>query len=301
MKIHLHSGAHKTATTHLQGILMANQDTLMANNIKLSAPRDVRQEWLPKFVKYCNNPANRTNPDLFKDIASMAPDSGLWILTEENIVGAPNDFVTKPGIYPAAGTRVACIAEIFKGADITFFFSLRSYDTLYRSAYSEVVRNRGFLPFSEYYDEERFKDNSWLDMVRSIADVLPQEKIILWKFEDFRSLVPELIQSMTGLDEVAEMIAAYKTEVTRPSLSQKTMEILELLHPVLGRKETLALVERINRAYPIESGYAAYQPFSAEQQSRFRAQYQADIKKIKEKYPGIQFLEVSKNGDGERY
>jgi ribulose bisphosphate carboxylase small subunit len=291
LNINLYLGAHKTATTHLQGILMANRGTLSSGGVKLSAPQDVRKEWLPKFFKYCNNMSLRNDAQLKRELVAIAPQEGLWILTEENIAGVSNDFAIKPGMYPAAADRIKCILELFGEANISFFFSLRSYDSFYRSAYSEVVRNRGYIPFEDFYDESRFKHNSWYDMVRKICDVLPADKVVLWKFENFRELMPQLLQRMTGIDNVQPLIDAYKAETTRPSLSQKTIDILADLHKVLDRNESLALVERINRAYATSAGYPAYRAFPPEQEEKFAKQYENDIQRIKTEFPGIFFLE----------
>ena len=290
INIKLYLGAHKTATTHLQGIFLANREKLLEKNIKLSAPRDVRKSWLPSFFKFCN----KNDKNALADIQSLAPGKGTWILTEENIAGTSNDFTKLPGMYPKIEDRLSCIKKAFEGSDIELFFSIRSYDSFYRSAYSEVVRNRGYIPFSEFYDEERFKNNSWVEMVRMFANVLPQEKITLWCFEDFRDLVPDLVAGITGSDNAEELIESYKPETTRPSLSQKTMDILASLYPVISREESRKLVERINQEYAISDGYAPLIPFSQEQIDGFKKQYQNDIEIIKKEFPGINFLGVKK-------
>ena len=297
LDLHLYLGAHKTATTHLQGILLANRAKLISQDITLSAPQDVRNQWLPDFFKYCNN-QNKSHPEeLVADLRSIMPSKGLWILSEENIAGISNDFAVRSGMYPNAARRIKALTELYADANISLFFSIRSYDSFYRSAYSEVVRNRGYIPFTEFYDEARFRDNSWVTLVRGLQEVLPQDNITLWKFEDFRALVSRLTSLMTGLNDVAPLIDAYKAETTRPSLSQKTMDIQESLYPVLTRKELLALVERINRAYPIEAGQSPYQPFTADQQAHFKAKYETDVEVIKKSFPRIRFLEPEQDSD----
>jgi len=286
--IKLYLGAHKTATTHLQGILLANREILSTSGIKLSAPQNVRKAWLPAFFRYCN----KQEEGALDIVQSYAPDDGTWILTEENIAGVSNDFACMPGMYPDAGRRLQCIKDAFSNAEIELFFSIRSYDSFYRSAYSEVVRNRGYLPFSEFYDSERYHNNSWVEMVRMFVEVLPQEKITLWCFEDFRGLVPELLRRMTDLEDAEKLIANYKSETTRPSLSQKTIDILESLYPAISREESKKLVERINRAYPIGDDYAPLIPFDEEQIDSFRMQYRQDVERIRRKFPYINFLQA---------
>ena len=288
--IKLYLGAHKTATTHLQGILLANRERLAVRGVALSAPQDVRKQWLPEFFRFCSNPSRAGEIELKRKLTALAPEQGAWILTEENIVGVSNDLGAKSGIYPQAAERVRCLLELFPDANVTLFFSLRSYDGFYRSAYSEVVRNRGFIHFDHFYDEARFRDNSWVTLVRGFHNVLPQDKIVLWKFEDFGSLVSQLIQLLTGQQDVSTFLNAYKPEVTRPSLSQKTMDILALLQPVLNRKESLALVERINRVYSTAASHPPFQPFDAVQQDVFLARYLDDVAAIRRDFPAIRFL-----------
>jgi len=287
-KIILYLGAHKTATTHLQGILHANRECLAEERIRLSMPSDVRKEWLPAFFHWCNHKDAESKQTMDR----LVPVEGTWLLTEENIAGVSNDFSRLPGMYPKIDKRLKFLRKAYPDVEMELFFSLRSYETFYRSAYSEVVRNRGYLPFDEFYDKERFRSNSWLEMVRRIVQVIPQERITLWRYEDFRTLVPEILRRMTGVENTEAMIAAYHAETTRPSLSQKTIDILDALHPVLNRHESKKLVERINHAYPVSEGHAPLRTFTPEQEERFRRQYQEDVEAIRSEFPKINFLRV---------
>jgi hypothetical protein len=289
--IHLYLGAHKTATTHLQGTLLANRNTLSSRKITLSAPQDLRKTWLPEFFKYCKSSDKGVESGQLEKLQSVSPRHGLWILTEENILGVSNDLKERSGIYPATADRLKGLAELFgREANLSLFFSLRSYDTFYRSAYSEIVRNRGYLPFDEFYDESRFENNSWIETVEMFQSVLPQANITLWKFEDFRELLPRLVRLLTGIEEVNELLDAYQPERTRPSLSQKTIEVLKVLSPVLSREESLNLVERINHVYSQANGYSSYTPFNEQQEASFRDRYEIDIQTIKDSFPDIRFL-----------
>ena len=127
--IRLYLGAHKTATTHLQGILLANREELLTNGVSISAPQDIRKDWLPKFFKYCRNSHETLESDFKKTLASIKPNEGRWILTEENIVGVSNELATHPGIYPAVGHRLKMLKKLFPGDELTLFFSIRSFNT----------------------------------------------------------------------------------------------------------------------------------------------------------------------------
>lgn len=292
-QIRLYLGAHKTATTHLQGVLMANRAVLAAQGVTLSSPQDVRKEWLPLYFQAVRTfgENGKIPPRLNGPLRASMPEAGDWILTEENIIGVPIELLNQPGIYPNAARRLATLKALFADSEITLHFSLRSYDTFWRSMYSEIVRNRGFLPWEEFYQPAAFAARSWVDTVTAFASVLPEAAITLWRFEDFRAVMPQALAELSGQTEVAPLMAAYKPEATRPSLSQKAMDILAELAPAIGRAEALRLTERINDHYAVAKGHAPFDPFDAETAARMKADYEGDIATIRQKFPAIRFLE----------
>ncbi len=291
--IRLYLGAHKTATTHLQGILMANRAKLSADSVQLSSPQDVRKEWLPLYFQAVRafGEKGKIPPRLSGPLRAAMPEACDWILTEENIIGVPIELLSQPGIYPNAARRLETLRALFPEREITLHFSLRSYDSFWRSMYSEIVRNRGFLPWDEFYKPAAFAARSWRDTVKAFASVLPEAAITLWRFEDFRAVMPQALAELSGQTEVAPLMAAYEPEATRPSLSQKAMDILAELAPAIGRAEALRLTERINDHYSVAKGNAPFDPFDAETAASMRADYARDIAAIKAKFPAVRFLE----------
>lgn len=291
--IRLYLGAHKTATTHLQGILMANRGKLLGAGVQLSSPQDVRKDWLPLYFQAVRafGEHGRIPPRLRGPLCAALPETGDWILTEENIIGVPIELLSQPGIYPNAARRLATLVELFPKASISLHFSLRSYDSFWRSMYSEIVRNRGFLPWDEFYKPEVFAQRSWVDTVAAFVSALPEARITLWRFEDFRAVMPQALAELSGQTEVEPMIAAYQPEATRPSLSQKAMDILAELAPAIGKPETLRLTERINDHYSVTKGHAPFDPFDAETAARMRADYARDIATIQTRFPAVRFLQ----------
>lgn len=291
-KIKLYLGAHKTATTHLQGILAANRDQLAEQGVTLSTPQDLRNDWLPTLFKAQKSllTTGAIPEALATPLQQLRPKDGDWILTEENIIGIPYELSRLGGIYPMAGKRLKTLKALFPDATFEMYFSVRSYDSFYRSMYSEVLRNRGFMPFEEFYDPERFASNSWNLLLAEIVRHIPMEHIVLWKFEDFRTVMPQVLARLSGRDDLEAMIARYAPETTRPSLSQKTVDILNDLVPAIGPAEALKLTERINRHYAVADGHAPLQVFDAKTIAALQTQYDADLAQIAAQYPQITLL-----------
>lgn len=292
-KIKLYLGAHKTATTHLQGILLGNRAELLAGGVTLSAPQDVRKSWLPGFFKAQKLlvETGQIPDEVAAPLRELMPKRGNWILTEENIIGIPADLARQPGIYPLAGARVKTLRHLFPEAELKFYFSVRSYDSFYRSMYSEVIRNRGFMPFGAFYNTKRFARNSWLTMMAEVAEVIAPENIVLWRFEDFRAVMPQALARLTDRDDTDEMTARYAPETTRPSLSQKTVDILSDLAPAIGVREALRLTEMINRHYAVADGHTPLSVFDAATTARLQQKYAEDMAEIALRFPSLVVLE----------
>jgi hypothetical protein len=293
MIIKVYIGAHKTATTHIQSILEYNQDALSSNNIKLSTPKKLRPSWLKIFMDYCHN----NNLDNIKQLKDEAPKDGIWILSDENISGTPYEFmIINKGIYPHIKNRLKCLKKLFPDAKIELFFALRSYDTFYRSIYLEIIRNQGYIPFQEFYNKEKFNQNSWKNVITMFTDVIPEENINLWLYEDTKKIIPKILNSITTLNNPEELISNYPVINTRPSLSKKALEVLSSFYPIFTQEESKKIVEEINQKYPISKKYPKFIAFDNIQTKEFQKKYLIDIEAINNCYPKINFIKEYRNG-----
>ena len=287
MNIKLYIGAHKTATTHIQNILANSRESLSDHGISLSIPSDIRPKWLPLLNKYIEAESDET----LEKIRKISPSTESWIIAEENIPGVSKEFKTKSGIYTSLEKRLTSIKKAYPDAKIDVFFSIRSYDSFYRSAYLEVVRNNGYFPFDEFYDANRFKDNSWLSVIESFTNVFDQKHVYLWRYEDLSQLLPVILNNLTSLptDFALKMIADYEIKITRPSISAKTLDLLSS-SLVNSKSESIELLEQLNKRYPANQHNGYYQPFDLETINTFKNDYKLDSQSILEQYPSINFL-----------
>ena len=292
MNIKLYIGAHKTATTHIQGLLSSSRNTLLENDISLSTPSDIRPLW----SHFLNPNIKSKNAASAADLVRNSPANGVWIFADEYFCGVLYDFKTKQGIYPNLHGTLVAFKNLFPNAEIEVFFSIRSYDTYYASCYLEAIRNNGFFSFAEFYDDTRYSSNSWHEVVVAILDVLgEQNQLKLWCYEDFFSVLPIVIKKMTGLENtsIGGIISAYKTDKTRPSISQKALNILETQQPFDTKEEAKQLLEELNDKYPASPDNGYFAPFEQRKVDQLRTQYRADIELIRYDYPNIDFLNTN--------
>ena len=58
----------------------------------------------------------------------------------------------------------------------------------------------------QFYDKGRFKNNSWLNVLETFSSIVPEENITLWRYEEFRGIMPDLLSGLTGLDNVNQLM-----------------------------------------------------------------------------------------------
>lgn len=284
--IKLYIGAHKTATTHIQQLLNINRDILLKKDIGLSIPIDLRHDWIPLFFRLSEN----YSKDLSDEIIDLSSRNKTWIFSEENFSGNSFELSKKSGIYMDLKHRLDVFNELFKNCNIEVFFSIRSYETFYRSAYLEVIRNRGYMSFDDFYSYERFINNNWVDVISSIVSVIPETHITIWCYEDLNFIKPEIIQRMTNLKDITCILESYENKVTRPSISSRSFSIIKRLSKSQTYSELNKLTDKLNIKYPANKSNGYFMPFDNHQISSFKTSYSQDIKKIRYNYPNINYL-----------
>jgi len=289
MKIKLHIGAHKTATTYMQRLLETNRSLLLKEKIHLSIHSNPRKTWMYDLLSCADE--EKKNSDI-SSIINEKPEEGLWLISDEDISGTSYQLKLFPHIYPKLQKRLSCFKNIFPNDIIEIYFSIRSYENYYRSTYLEVVRNKGYMPFTDYYNEEHYKDNSWVKVIEQMVSVIPESQITLWCYEDFSQLLPVILSKFTETNLVNEVMRNYPPEtLTRPSLSSTAIDILskmdKLDNKILERKRIETIIEK----YPLNKDNPPFVAFDEEIRRKFQNQYRQDIQVIKSKFPSITFLQ----------
>ena len=195
--INLHVGAHKTASTHLQRRFMAGRDTLRAHGVVFDGPQQWRGPTKGWSFPKIRNPL-QTILRRRRGLKKYAPEAPVWLVSEENIAGLPRDLLRPGPLYHRLPDRVRHFERLFRQADLRLFLSVRSYDDFFRSMYCELLRKFALPPFGSFYDDEIFAGRSWYDVVAGLVDVLPEDAIILWRYEDLGDLEERIVALLTS-------------------------------------------------------------------------------------------------------
>jgi len=289
LKIKLHIGAHKTATTHIQKVLEINRALLLKEKVNLTLRSDSQRKFYKSLLS-CIDEKKKNN---ISGMLEEKPKEGLWLISDEDISGTSYQLKLFPHIYPTLQKRLSCIKNTFPNDTIEVYFSIRSYENYYRSTYLEVVRNKGYMPFLDYYNKEQYKNNSWVKVIEQIVSVIPESQISLWRYEDFSQLFPIILNKFTETNLADRMIQKYPLQtVTRPSLSSTALKILSGMDKLDNRRLEQERIKKIMEEYPLNRDNPPYIAFNENIRKKFQNQYNQDILYIKSKFPLISFLEI---------
>ncbi len=286
MKLHVHVGVHKTATTYLQGLIAKNGQRLNAAGVGAMPLSPFRAFFTRNFMKF---PAGqyRIDDHLDRFFPQGVPPSirGL-ILSDENLVGMCNGFIANGQPYQGSGRRLAHLKALLEGHRVTMYMSIRSYDHFAASAYCEAMRHtEHFVTFDAFRARLDIDSLRWPAMIERFAAALKPAEIKLWRLEDFRDHGEAVFRDLAFGIDAGKQDGDARAE--RPSFSEPAVTALETLSMRLGPKVAADMVDEITRRLPKGSGkgeYPAFDPWSDEEHARMAALYDEDCAAIPPRY-----------------
>lgn len=282
--IKLYLGAHKTASTYIQNLLFVNRVFLEGKGFSIFIPKTLRKLYLPQFFEYCKE--GKVSKNLY-DILLNSKEN--IIISDENLIGIPEDFIRVKGMYPYAVKRLKCFKKLYKDFDIKFYFSIRNYFEFYNSIYSEIIRNSEFLTIKEFKERLWWKDNSWVKLIEEISQIIGKENIFIWDFSLVKKDLFTILKLLVNINEKEFNLLKKDIKEKRLGLSLKSIEIMENIHSVLKVDEYFSLLERINNKYSVSKGFSKVNVFSDDEKKFLKNKYEKDIKSI-EKILGKHFF-----------
>lgn len=291
--LHLHLGAHRTATTHLQDTLELHQAELAAAGV--AAPtrawlreRNLGGKTLPGGLK-------RLLPDLVarlrlsRLLGQIAAGSRRAIVSEEKLLGFVRDLLAERA-YPELEDRVGLLHRALGDREATLYLSVRDPGTLLPSAYVHCLRmgNLGLPEFGDISRRALEKPFRWLDVVQRLKSAAQGRPIRVWTFESYVANPGAVLRLLTGAEHVG-----WRSIPAPPStrgISVETIDRIRHLPRSLGRRAYREECLRLGRE---DTGGSKFSPFTPEQRAALTRAYRGDLAAIAEANPGIFLVEPS--------
>jgi len=269
MQIILHIGAHKTASTHLQLVLARRRGALSRHGTALFLPGNLRKDGLrlQNYLSLAPGEAGEAEhgAQIRAALRNDACGAGRLVLSEENVLGTlygPALF-REGGLYAKAAGRLSRLAALLPAGQVTVALSLRDPAGYLGSVYSQWLMSGRIMPFERFLGATDPASLRWSDLVARLAGALPEARFVLWRYEDYPGVAPEVLQEMLG-DGAA--LARHGISRAHPGLSARAHAAIMAEHHILvaaGQDRACTRVKALRTAFPKGQEYPAFQPFDA--------------------------------------
>lgn len=284
MKLHLHLGAHKTATTHFQSVLEQNRDIYEKNACYIS------MEEFRANVTYAGkiiNPYCYSEVDSYLNKLSEVKHQSL-IVSEENIIGDIKHIYHSKKLYVDLENRLDRLNDfVSKFSDVDIWLSIRSMDTFIPSMYCESLLHWRYRNFGKVFSGQYA--HSWVPVILAIRKALPSVTINVIPYESYREILPKWLEIVTGVKSGWNLM---QDDRPRSSFNSLAVKMLFYANPFIPQNKTSLFMEAVsNYLFRIGKG-EKFMPFNDEIISSLGKLYEDDLKVIDNLSNGISVFRV---------
>jgi hypothetical protein len=284
----IHIGAHKTATTHAQETLAALRPVLVAGGVDFVPNRELRAGGVAVALTRRRPEARipilrgrMVRRALAERLDPLRAGPTTLVLSEEKLLGGSQHVFADP-IYPQLERTVRLLATLATRAEVTFFLSIRSFDTQLPSAYVQELKYMTPPPggFEAIRRRALARPPSWFDLVCRLRAAAPGIPLRIWRQEDYRANTRAILSALCGIDVGPPPEVADPAWTRSPDLAAiRAAEALPRDMPDRIRKAEVRAI------FAAGGDGERFQPFAAAERAALRAAYAADLARIAELDP----------------
>lgn len=284
----IHIGAHKTATTHAQETLAALRPALVAGGVDFIPNRELRAGGVAVAITRRRPEARipllrgrMVRRALAERIDPLRAGPTTLVLSEEKLLGGSQHIFSDP-IYPQLERTTRLLATLAERAEVTFFLSIRSFDSQLPSAYVQELKYMPSVPggFEAIRRRALARPPSWFELVCRLRAAAPGVPLRIWRQEDYRGHTRAILSALCGIDIGPPPELADPPWTKSPDVAAiRAAEALPADLPETVRRAEV-------RAIFADGGRGErFQPFTRPERETLRAAYAADLARIAELDP----------------
>lgn len=189
----LHLGAHRTASTHVQGVLGKNTALLAAAGIAAPSQDDVRIALTKPLA--ARIPSVRAG---FRALEISAAVETV-VISDENLLGFLNSIFTHGEFYPDTARRLAKLRAMLPVDPVKIVVAIRPYESFFASAYGRwLAPERMVLPRATVADLVLGLKRGWGDMLADIAEAFPESELLISEYAPNPRFGPAQLSTILG-------------------------------------------------------------------------------------------------------
>ncbi|MGH8868175.1 MAG: hypothetical protein ACRDYU_09280 [Actinomycetes bacterium] len=278
MRIHVHVGVHKTATTYVQGVLRHNLMALNEAGVGY-VPMGTLRRWVTRQLMAYHPEDFEIEQHLDRFFPHGVPDqvTGL-VLSDENLLGDCQTFVRTGCPYPRLEDRLGQLGRLLSGHEVSLFCAIRGYESFPASAYCEGMRHAGFVPFTEFESRIDWQALHWPVILERMERALRPTELRVWRLEDFRGHAGQITSDLAFGQRLLMAVDTRRAE--RQSFSHLAVDALHAVAERLGQDVASELVRPVSDALPKGPDRPAFTPWTGDRVERLRARYAENCRAI---------------------
>ena len=276
MRVYIHIGVHKTASTLIQKSIQVNSRKIDGLH---EIVRDRHPELKNHLRKYLNGIVDKTHvTEKLNQILAAGEKINSLLISDENLLGPPASVFIKRDqnkvFYPEAKHRILKLSEVFSDHELTYLLYTREQESLLPSLYLDGLKYFRYDLSMEEFIIKCLESNCRFD---ELLEAFDGQSLVFKKFEaiyrggedflaDFWEAVGVKVQLKLPQDErVNSAISSIEAEICR------TIAQLSLSHAdkLILRKWLRAMPELSNKGSKVVPSPSIL--------SQIREEYQDDI------------------------
>lgn len=280
MTFHLHVGAHKTASTHLQAILRRNGARLEAAGARVILPDEARM-----LTTQLRRPLGAPLRALAarRRLAELLRGADRALASDQDAMGRCDEMIARAALYPAARARLRLWRRAAKGRETTVWLSIRAYAPFLSGVHAQALTGRQAAPLPPHVRARLAAlPRRWPDVVGDIRAVLPEARLIVWDCAGYAALRPRILAEMTG--------GVGLEPVNRRPMATPSGAAMAAIFAAPAALLTREALDAAGQARPIGPGAPRYDPWSETERAAMDAAWAEDRERVAA-LPGVEMLE----------
>ncbi len=192
-KIILHLGAHRTASTHVQGVLGKNVALLAEAGIVAPSQDNVKIA--------LTKPLGARIPSKRAGFAALLKGASpeTVVISDENLLGFLNSIFTHGKFYPDTARRLAKLRHMLPCDPAKIVVAIRPYDSFFASAYGRwLAPGRLVLPHKTVAELALGLTRGWGDVLADIAAAFPKSELVISEYSPDPRFGPAQLSAILG-------------------------------------------------------------------------------------------------------
>lgn len=282
MKISLHLGAHKTASTFIQDGFEKNLTELRAAGVDFIPTGTLRRTFTQPLNAMMQRPAEerdamRASAAAFLTDALAASGCGRMILSDENLLGVPAHLVMAGRMYDPEPTKMATLAEVLAPHEVEIFIGTRQMAQFGRSVFCEAIRARSmpaFVPAEAFKANWMASNPRWGDLINTLRQWFPTQRVTIWDMADFKGNPLRVMNAIAGLSPGLDLDLTGAS--VRPSLSHDAVAKLLEIGARDGAEAMATMMEPTRVANRRGPGNWNYRMWTPDEEQQLVANYRRE-------------------------